>query len=115
MDKTSLDRPTSYTMISGLGTPNALMSCEADAEPSHPFAGISRPSIDAMLDRNAKWFDTGCAAGTAGDGDLGLSQFVLVQASLLQAQALQRIAARLERKNWLVRLWQFLIWEPEVR
>lgn len=78
----------------------------------HPFAGISRPSIDALLDRNAKWFEQGCAAG---ETDSALAYFGMVQASLLQAQALQRIAARLERKNWLVRLWQFLIWEPEVR
>jgi hypothetical protein len=109
MDQALLDGPTSYTH--GPIDPMVRQTAaELEAEEVHPFAGIARPSVDALLDRNAKWFEMGCAAG---ETDRELAWFAVVQASLLQAQTLERIADRLERPNWIVRLWRFLIWEPE--
>ena len=104
MDQT-LDRPTSATFED-----DRLIYGVAPDAPIHPFAGIARPSLDELLDRTAKWYETGCAGGEV---DLVLVQFVQAQATLRQTAALERIAERLERPNWLVRLWQFLIWEPE--
>jgi hypothetical protein len=73
-------------------------------QPERPVA--HRPSLETLLDRNAKWFGQGCAAG---ETDSQLAVFVQTHALLSIAQSLERM----NRPKWYVRLWRFLIWQED--